>query len=163
MSGQGYNLYKVQYTLGMQDPLMGSETRYHTVLFVETKADGGGHTFQVNGDLVSGMSYESISGPNPELSQTYFAKTHLGRIRIEDYPERLDGLLQTVPPPPRQRAFNVKTMRTEQIKPDGTFYQADEQRPPFIKCTEWTEQQALPALYQHQLLHNNLQQAPLGR
>lgn len=162
MNAYGYNVYKVQYTLGMQDPMMGDETRYHNILFVETQADGGGQIFHVTGDLVSGMRYESKSGRNPELSQTYHAKTYLGRIRVEDYPTRMDQVLQAVPPPHRQRAFNPTTMKTEQVKADGSFYDSDEQRPRYIKCTEWTEQRALPALYQHQLLHKNLSQAPLG-
>ncbi|CBX91615.1 hypothetical protein IAQ61_010918 [Plenodomus lingam] len=115
---------------------MGSETRYQNVLFVETKADGGGHIFHVTGDLVSGMRFHSKPGREPEMSQTFYAKTYLGRIRIEDYPARLNQVLQTAPPPGRQRAFNPKTMRIEQIKTDGTFYEAHEQRPPFIKCTE---------------------------
>ncbi|KAF2033737.1 hypothetical protein EK21DRAFT_98136 [Setomelanomma holmii] len=130
----------------MQDPLMGNGTRYHNVLFVETQADGGGQIFHVTGDLVSGMRYENKPGRNPELSQTYYAKTYLGRIRSEDYPTRLDQVLQTLPPPHRQRAFNPKTMATEQIRPDGSFYQANEQKPPYIKCIEWTEQRAIPAL-----------------
>ncbi|KAH8710140.1 hypothetical protein GQ44DRAFT_742924 [Phaeosphaeriaceae sp. PMI808] len=78
---------------------MGNETRYHNVLFVETQVDGGG--------------YENKSGRNPVLSQTYYAKAYF-------------GLLQTVPPPHRQRAFNPKTMATEQIEADGSFYQANE-------------------------------------
>ncbi|CAO2651186.1 Nn.00g094830.m01.CDS01 [Neocucurbitaria sp. VM-36] len=160
MPGYGYNVYKVQNKLAMQDHMMGNETRYHTVIFVETQADGGGYTFHVTGDLVKGMKYESKPG-NPELSRSFHAKTYLGRIRREDYPARLDQVLQTVPPPHRQRAFNPDTMATEQIKPDGSFYRANEQRPPFIKCTEWTEQRALPTLYQYQLLHNDLAQAPL--
>ncbi|KAH9220779.1 hypothetical protein DL95DRAFT_266785, partial [Leptodontidium sp. 2 PMI_412] len=56
------------------------------------------------------------------------------------------------PPPPKQKHFNVETMRTEQMKPDGTFYQPDEYRPPTIKCTEWTENQAIPALYESGVL-----------
>lgn len=162
MPGYGYKVYKIQYRLGVQDPMMGNETRYHNVLFVETRADGGGQIFHVTGDLVSGMRYENKPGQNPELSQTYHAKTYLGRIRLEDYPARLDQVLQTVPPPHRQRAFNPRTMATEQCKPNGSFYEANEQRPPYIKCTEWTEQKALPALYRYQLLRNDLDQAPLG-
>lgn len=162
MPSNEYKVYKVQHTLGMQDPLMGDETRYHNVLFVETEADGGGQIFNVTGDLVSGMVYETESAQNPELSQTFFAKEYLGRIRHEDYPARLDKVLRTLPPPPRQRAFNPRTMATEQIKSDGSFYEANEQKPPYMKCTEWTEQLAIPALYQNQLLHNDLDQAQPG-
>ncbi|KAJ8109168.1 hypothetical protein OPT61_g7658 [Boeremia exigua] len=161
MRGLGYNVYRVQSTLAMQDPMMGNETRYHNIIFVETQADGGGQIFQVTGDLVSGMTYENRPGPNPEKSEIYHSKTHLGRIRLEDYPTRLDQVLQAEPPPHRQRAFNPKTMATEQIKPNGSFYDADEQRPQYVKCTEWIEQQALPALYRYQLLHDDLGQAPL--
>jgi hypothetical protein len=107
------------------------------------------------------MKFEIKLGQNPELSHSFPEKTYLGRIRVEDYPARLTEVLRSVPPPHCQRAFNPETMRTEQIKPDRTSYGPNEQRPQYIKCTEWTEQRALPALYQHQLLHNNLQQAPL--
>jgi hypothetical protein len=161
MSGQGYNVYKVQYRLGVQDPLMGGEIRYHNVLFVETDTDGGGKIFHVTGDLVSGMRYESKDGKRPDRSETYHAKIYLGRIRIEDYPDRLEQVLRAVPAPHQQRAFNPRTMQTEQIKQDGTFYAPNEQRPPYIKCTEWTEQRAIPALHQYQLLHSNLTQGPL--
>ncbi|KAH7095648.1 hypothetical protein FB567DRAFT_35326 [Paraphoma chrysanthemicola] len=156
MPGTGYNVYKVQYPLGLQDPMMGNETRYHTVLCVETDAEERGQVFHVTGDLVSGMRYERR---DVDPSQTYHAMTYLGRIRSEDYPERLEQVLQTVPPPLRQRAFNPKTMTTEQIKPDGSFYSANEPKPSYIKCTEWIEQRAIPALYQHQLLHSDLDRA----
>lgn len=161
MRGHGYKAYRVRYKLGIQDPFMGSDTRYHNVLFVETLANKGGQIFQVDGDLVSGMRYESKQEQDPNLSPALHEKIFLGYISTDDYPARLDQVLRTLPPPPRQRAFNVGTMRLEQIKPDGTFFAADESRPPFRKCTEWIEEQALPALDRYQLLHKDLHQAPL--
>jgi hypothetical protein len=63
----------------MQDPLMGPQTRYHTVLFVQTEEDGGGRIFHVIGDIVQahGMQYESKPAQRPELSGTFFAKSFL--------------------------------------------------------------------------------------
>ncbi|TVY39518.1 hypothetical protein LSUB1_G003956 [Lachnellula subtilissima] len=59
----------------------------------------------------------------------------------------MDKILAAQPPPPKQKHFNIATMKTEQMKPDGTFYEPGEDRPPMIKCTEWTVNQAIPALY----------------
>jgi hypothetical protein len=42
MPARGYAIYKVQYNLGLQDPLIPG-IRYHTVVFVETGTDGGGY------------------------------------------------------------------------------------------------------------------------
>ena len=37
---QGHNVYKVQYQLGLQDPLVPG-IEYHTGIFIETDTDGG--------------------------------------------------------------------------------------------------------------------------
>ena len=64
----------------------------------------------------------------------------------------------TLPPPPRQKAFNVKTMKTEPIKlwHPLTFYDSGEARAPLKKCTEWVEQDAIPALLEHGILEQIL-------
>jgi hypothetical protein len=36
--------------------------------------------------------------------------------------------------------------KQRQFKPDGTFYAPNEPREKMKKCTEWTEEQAIPAL-----------------
>ena len=153
MSTQGYRIYKVQYKLGLQDPAF-TETRYHTVLFVETDADGGGRIHHVTGDIASssGLMYQSKSGRPPEQSDTFHQKFYLGLVRAADYPDVVEQLLQSLTPPPRQRRFNPSTMAWEQCKPDGTPYGPHETRPPYRKCTEWTEQQAIPTLQQHGLI-----------
>ncbi|ELR04971.1 hypothetical protein VC83_02858 [Pseudogymnoascus destructans] len=38
-------------------------------------------------------------------------------------------------------------MRAEQMKAEGSFYEPGEGRPRMVKCTEWTVEQAIPALY----------------
>jgi hypothetical protein len=89
---------------------------------------------------------------------THFIKrvtVYLGQIRVSYYPEEVERPLQSVPPPPRQRKFNPSTMTYDQCKPDGTFYQPHGARPPYSKCTERTEQKAIPALQQLGLLHVN--------
>ncbi|KEF53900.1 uncharacterized protein A1O9_10302, partial [Exophiala aquamarina CBS 119918] len=42
---------------------------------------------------------------------------------------------QDQPGPPRQKAFNPKTMKTEPVKLDGTFYSPGGPRPRLIKPT----------------------------
>jgi hypothetical protein len=139
-------IYSVKYTLGLADPEM-PQPRYHTVIFAETFPDGSGHIHHVTGDLVDGMSYQRKLGKNPQESQTFHQRIFLGTVPASSYPAQFDQICQSQPPPPKQKSFNIKTMRTEQVKPDGTFYAPGEPRPAMIKCTEWTEQQAIPALY----------------
>nr|POE94581.1 hypothetical protein CFP56_16820 [Quercus suber] len=147
------NVYKVRYRLAMQDPDMPSP-RYHTVIFVETEADFSGFVHHVTGDLVSqgGMRYERKRGNRPEESGTFFNKELLGTVLSSQYPMTFDRVCAAQPAPPRQKAFNIETRRTEPIKPDGTFYSSGEPRQPLIKCTEWTELQAIPALRQAGLI-----------
>jgi len=102
------------------------------------------------------MHYESKAGPQPEQSESFHAKTYLGRVQAADYPAAMDALLKTLPPPPLQKRFNIATMATEQCKPDGSFYNLEEARPPLFKCTEWTEQRAIPILIQRGIIHTDL-------
>ena len=134
---------------------MPSGTRYHNVIFVETDSDSSGQILQVVGSIgdADGMEFNEKRGRKPEDSETYVRKHFLGRLQTSDY-ENVVRLLQTVTPPPRQRNFNTKSKATEQCKPDGTFYGAHEPRPPYMKCTEWTLQRAIPALWQSGLLHS---------
>jgi hypothetical protein len=141
-----HNVYKIKHTIAIPDPDM-PQPRYHHVLFVETKPNGDGRIHQVNGDITTGMYYESHDEKGPEELESFHDKEFLGMVKAEDYPERIDDVLRALPPPPKQKKFNVKTMRTEQMKDDGTFYEAGELRAPMWKCTEWTANQAIPALY----------------
>jgi hypothetical protein len=148
---QHYDVYKVRYGPVLADPDVPG-TRYHTVIFVQTETDGRGYIHHVTGDLVTGMRYERKPGSRPENSHTFHDKTLLGRVAKSKYPAELDRVCQAQPAPPRQKAFNTKTMKTEPVKPDGTFYGPGDPRPKLVKCTEWTENQVIPALQRGGLL-----------
>ncbi|KAK6350272.1 hypothetical protein TWF696_006507 [Orbilia brochopaga] len=139
-----YNVYRIEYTIAVPDPDMPTP-RYHNVIFVETKTDGSGTIHNVVGDLVTGMTYESEPSSRPEDSDTFFRKHYLGTVAESDYP-KIDEILQAVPAPPKQKSFNLASMKTEQHKSPGVFYAPGEPRPPMVKCTEWTINQAIPAL-----------------
>ncbi|KFY42649.1 hypothetical protein V494_02309 [Pseudogymnoascus sp. VKM F-4513 (FW-928)] len=130
----------------MQDPDMPSP-RYHNVIFVETEADGSGAVHHVTGDITSGMVYATRKEGRPEDSEIFVQKHFIGTVESAIYPEKIHAVLERLPPPPKQKKFNIKTLRTEQMKPDGSFYDPGEAKPRMIKCTEWTIEQAIPALY----------------
>ncbi|TKA25448.1 hypothetical protein B0A50_06315 [Salinomyces thailandicus] len=158
-----FNVFKVRYGPVMSDPDVPGP-RYHTVVFVETKPlDGSGRIHHVTGDLVVGMHYDVRPSRRPEESRTYYAKEFLGTVASASYPASFNSVCSTQRAPPRQKAFNPKRMRTEQVKPDGTFYEPDEARPRLIKCTEWTESQAIPALQQARLIEPTEPVHPDGR
>lgn len=146
-----YRAFKTQDGPIMSDPDVAGP-RYHTVVFVETQANGSGFVHHVIGDLVKGMEYQRRRGDRPEESETFYRKDFLGTIAIEGYPQSVDGLCKELPTPPPQKAFNSRTMRTEPIKPNGAFYELDEPRAKLFKCTEWTEEHAIPALRQANVL-----------
>ncbi|KAK6351930.1 hypothetical protein TWF718_005075 [Orbilia javanica] len=137
----------------MQDPEMPSP-RYHNTIFIETWEDGykSGRTCHVIGDLVTGMTYNTRIDQDPELDAIFFAKHFLGILKTSDYPDRLNEVLEKLPAPPKQKSFNPRTMRTEQHKSPGVFYEPGEERPPMVKCTEWTMNQAIPALLEAGIL-----------
>jgi hypothetical protein len=130
--------------------------RYHTVVFVQTNADGkgGGVKFHVTGDIVAGMHYESTVYDNPDMEPTLFSRKLIGYTKTTDFLHQWDAVLETLQPPPRQKAFNTKAMKTEPVKSwdSLTFYQPGEKRKPLIKCTEWIEEQAIPALMKNGLI-----------
>ncbi|KAL2005974.1 hypothetical protein VTN00DRAFT_9628 [Thermoascus crustaceus] len=146
---QQYCVFVVKFKLSIPDPDMPTP-RYHTTIFVETQEDGSGYLHHVTGDITSsgGMRYEKKFRDQPEESATFYSKTELGVTDASTYPNSFDEVLRKVPPPSQQKAFNVKTMRTEPFKTKNplTFYEPNEPRRPLIKCTEWTEHQAIPAL-----------------
>ena len=141
-----FNVYKVRDGPVIADPDMPG-TRYHTFIYVETDFGGSGFKHHVTGDLVAGMHYERKKEQRPEESETFHDKQSLGSVTVSAYPACFDSILANLAPPPRQKAFNPATMRTEPVKPDGTFCSNDEARPRLVKCTEWIEVQAIPALY----------------
>ncbi|KKZ62345.1 hypothetical protein EMCG_03263 [[Emmonsia] crescens] len=149
-------VYTVKFTLSMQDPDMPSP-RYHTTIFVETEANGNGYVHHVTGDITSigGMYYEKKYRERPELSRTFYSRDLLGVTDASAYQNSWENVLRQVPPPPRQKSFNPKTMRTEPFKTENplTFYEYGEVRQPLVKCTEWTLERAIPALRSAGLLH----------
>ncbi|KAK3691148.1 hypothetical protein LTR37_018852 [Vermiconidia calcicola] len=147
------NVYKVRFKLAMQDPDMPANiTRYHTVLFVETADDGSGHIHHVTGDITAGMEYQRRPSPRPQNDESYFNRELLGTVPASRYPADFDIVCSAQPAPPKQKAFNMSTRRTEPFKPDGSFYGSGEPRRSLTKCTEWTEKQAIPALRQEGLI-----------
>ncbi|KAF2681283.1 hypothetical protein K458DRAFT_444796 [Lentithecium fluviatile CBS 122367] len=149
-----YNVYHVEYRLGLQDPLMPAGERFHNVLFVETDPNGDGRIFHVTGAIAdaNGMRFEEKMGKRPEDSNTYHQKHYLGQIPAGQY-EAFIQLMQSVPAPPRQRIFDPRAMRLVQCKPDGSLYQPGETVPPYMKCTEWVLERAIPALQQSGFLY----------
>lgn len=152
-----YRVFKLKFKLAMQDPDMPSP-RYHTLIFVETNAQGPGTgtKHHVTGDIVQGMYYESKPYHNPDRSENLHSKELIGYAAASTHPHTFDSVLQGVPAPPRQKAFNAKTMRTEPVKSWNplTFYEPGESRRPLIKCTEWTERQAIPTLHHQGLVRS---------
>lgn len=153
---QQYRVYVVKSTISMPDPDM-PPPRYHTAIFVESESNGGGYLHHVTGDLTSigGMRYEKTLSGRPEHADAFYAKDLLGVTDASTYPSSWDTMLRQVPPPRQQKAFNPKTMRTEPFKnvEPLTFYKSDEPRQPLVKCTEWTLDQAIPALRLAGLIH----------
>ncbi|KIW62808.1 hypothetical protein PV04_10939 [Phialophora macrospora] len=137
-------VYKVRSNT-IPDPDMPGR-RYHTALFVQNTDNDEGTIHQVTGDLVTGMTYEVKRAQRPEDSQDFHDKELLGTVEPSQYPAFFDQICRQQPPPPKQKKFNLATRRTEQTKSDGSFYAPGEQKAPMIKCTEWTELQAIPAL-----------------
>ncbi|KAJ6019005.1 hypothetical protein N7522_001072 [Penicillium canescens] len=148
MSGY-YEVYLARYNLAIQDPDMPGP-RFHTTIFVKTAADKSGILHHVTGDITSanGMVYIPQPRHSPEYSQSFHSLEKLGVTPMSKHPADWDRVLRSVPAPPQQKAFNIKTMKTEPFKTQSplTFYEPGEPRRPLVKCTEWTLERALPAL-----------------
>ncbi|KAL4862352.1 hypothetical protein BDV12DRAFT_178954 [Aspergillus spectabilis] len=149
---QYYAVYLAKFNLAMQDPDIPG-IRYHTTLFVKTGADDAGTIHHVTGDVTSasGMSYT----PRPhDPSEPFHSLEKLGVTSAASHPRGWERLLSSLPTPPQQKAFNIKTMRTEPFKTKSplAFYEPGETRKPLMKCTEWVLERALPALRDSGLL-----------
>ncbi|KAI1383593.1 uncharacterized protein F4822DRAFT_82222 [Hypoxylon trugodes] len=147
-STQYYRVYKLKSKVSVPDPDIVGE-RFHHSIFVESNADGSGMKFHVTGDITAGMKYEIQERFNPDGADMEHTKEPLGFTDRGTFPKQWDEILSQQAPPPKQKAFNIKTLKTEPVKTwePLTFYAPGEQREPLWKCTEWTEYQALPALY----------------
>ena len=141
-----YQISTIRDKTALPDPDM-PQPRSHTYIFVCTNpVDGSGYIHQVTGDLVTGMRYESKPADDPEDKEIMFSKELLGTVKAAAYPKNVDDIRRAQPRPGKQKAFNVRTGRTEPIKANGSFYEVGEKKGPLFKCTEWTEQLAIPAL-----------------
>lgn len=144
-----YPVFLTRFHLGMQDP-HASGPRYHTTIFVASEADGSGILHQVTGDISSprGMYYYPNLTDPPEHSETFYSKEQLGVTDASTHPDSWRRILNQLPAPPLQKAFNMKTRQTEPFKTMNplVFYEPGEERKPLVKCTEWTLDTAIPAL-----------------
>ncbi|PQE24739.1 hypothetical protein CJF32_00007034 [Rutstroemia sp. NJR-2017a WRK4] len=111
------------------------QPRHHELFVLADPITSSEISHYVTGDLVSGMYYESKPVSSPDRSEIFHSKEYLYRV------------LKSQAPPPKQKAFNIQRMKTEQVKADGSFYEEWEERPRMRRCTEWTPEQAIPALY----------------
>ncbi|KAI1374030.1 hypothetical protein F4677DRAFT_428009 [Hypoxylon crocopeplum] len=112
---QYYKVWKLKFRLAVQDPDMPEE-RFHHILFVETKANGSGTKFHVTGNITSGIRYDLRPYHNPKLSSTLHTQEFLGYTNAKTVPTQWDAVLSREQPPPKQKAFNIKTMKTEPVK-----------------------------------------------
>lgn len=121
-----YPFYRTLYKIALPDPDM-PQSCYHNILFVETNpVTKTGSIHEVCGDITNGMHYvSSPNRPNPETDEMFFREELVGLVRVEDYPDEFERVLRGVPPPKKQKAFNVKTMRTEQMKPERGFMRTE--------------------------------------
>ncbi|KAL4940232.1 SGNH hydrolase-type esterase domain-containing protein [Aspergillus oleicola] len=114
-----YEVYLLRYTLSLPDPdLLGP--RYHTAIFVETGPPSSsiGTLHQVTGDITSpsGMYYFPQPKSEVDKDQQPHSVEYIGITPKSSYPEQWDKCLRDIPPPGQQKAFNVRTMRTEPFK-----------------------------------------------
>ncbi|ESZ93707.1 hypothetical protein SBOR_5892 [Sclerotinia borealis F-4128] len=153
MTSPTHKIYKIQWHLAFQDPLMPQTTRYHTNIFIETQSDGSGTIHEVNGDIVSinGMTYFQIPSPPPQSLESFYRRSLLGEIDISDL-EEVTEVLKSTAAPPRQRWFSPRSMKMEACKVDGSPYGEGEKVPAYWKCTEWTNEKAIPALLAKRLI-----------
>ncbi|KAL9093422.1 MAG: hypothetical protein Q9159_000276 [Coniocarpon cinnabarinum] len=146
-------VYKLQFTIAIPDPDM-AKPRYHTTLFIPHLKAGSNNDiiYEVNGDLVTGMQYSSRIIEAPESQETFHAKHYLGRLATGYQAADVEAVCAAQTPPGRQKAWNSSSMRYEPCKPDGTFYTKNEKRLKLRKCTEWINEQVIPALVTRGLL-----------
>lgn len=148
-----HSVFKIRRGPVLPDPHTPSNTpRYHTAIFVQDSHGSGGYDHHVTGDLVTGMKYEVKRNLTPKDDETFFDKTFIGHVPVSCYPESFEKVLKGCKPPGKQKAFNVKTMRTEPCKEDGGFYGEGETVPRLVKCTEWIDEQAIPVLTDARML-----------
>ncbi|KAL6866439.1 hypothetical protein ACO1O0_002550 [Amphichorda felina] len=159
MATERYPVYKVKEDLALPDPHMPPGRLHHSI-FVKTNDDGSGIPYNVIGDITSrgGMTYECRGAQDPFTSDSLHSKELLGYTPVVNQRENWDDALRSLPTPPQQKASNPQ--RVGQVEPfkerlesgGFVFYKDGEERQPLWKCTEWTEQYAIPTLLQRGLL-----------
>ncbi|ELQ42916.1 hypothetical protein OOU_Y34scaffold00183g3 [Pyricularia oryzae Y34] len=163
---QYLDVFLLKFSLAMADPDL-PQPRYHHVVFVQTNADdGSGVKFHVVGDITSlgGMTYESTEFGNPLDDPAFHGSDLLGFTIGDGFRRRWDEVLGGLPTPPKQKEYNVATGRTELVKTWNplAFYAPGEERQPPWKCTEWTMDHAIPALWKNGLIVDATTKAVAG-
>lgn len=159
-----YRVLRPELDTVAHDPL-DPDKRYHEGVFVETdQANKAGTLFHVTGDVIAagGMRYEErddfVLGPATYLHRY----TQLGCVLKADYHSgKISTILRTLPVPTKQQGINFwekdpVTGRHEIIwtKENGERYGPGEQRRPILKCNEWMDLYAIPALCDAGLLRS---------
>ncbi|KAF4446729.1 hypothetical protein F53441_9662 [Fusarium austroafricanum] len=155
-------VYKVKSTLSLPDPHM-PPGRLHHAIFVETNENGSGIIYEVTGDVTSigGMTYESTNAPSPKESENFHSMDLLGYRNLDIPLEKWNSILSSLPAPPQQKVANTK--KQGQVEPfkekisdsEYIFYEPGDEKRPLWKCTEWIEQYAIPALWEHNLIQRD--------
>lgn len=151
-----FAVYIARFTLSLKDPDIPGP-RFHHTIWVETDPkDKDGVKFHVIGDITSkgGMTYKSEECHDPMSELECHSKEFLGYTVAKDFRRNWDRVLRGLPTPPKQKEFNIKTLKTELVKfwDPPTFYAPEEERHVPWKCTEWTNKYAIPALYESGLI-----------
>lgn len=114
-----YDVYRVE-SAGMP--------RDHHAIFVQTNNDGSGHTFQVTGNIQTGMVYEDKPTERPEDLATYQGKLLIGTVTAANY-DRIKEVCKGIPAPKKQFDGPRRLFPNEQLR----------------RCQEWTKE-AIDAL-----------------
>lgn len=97
----------------------------HIGIFVETDAStGAGQFFNVEGNILTGMTYISKPIPKPDTTPEFLRETFIGTVAADDL-HTLEKVCLEVEVPGKQ------------LKLDGT--PIDKNKPP-RRCTEWTKE-----------------------
>lgn len=71
---------------------------YHTVIFVQTNAEGKGRDVKVyvTSNIVAGMHYESTPYVNSDMESTLFLKELIGYTKVTGFMQQQDAVLGTL-------------------------------------------------------------------
>ncbi|KKZ60747.1 hypothetical protein EMCG_04596 [[Emmonsia] crescens] len=159
-----YRVFRLLLDTVAHDPL-DPPKRYHEGIFVETNPENGkGTLFHVTGDIIAanGMRYEEKSSYTPTLSQYLHKSEQIGWIiPAHFHSKRISAILENLPTPSKQQGINFWEPDPDTglhpiiwTKENGDRYGPGEKRRPIIKCNEWTNLTAIPALRTAGVLHD---------